>query len=481
MHPDCPDFDLCEICEAHPIPVHPVSHVMLKIRAPNATIPKVCRAETCLSLAPRSEEPHFRSRTPVTPRELSLPGAFDLPSPVPNPPSPFFYRSASSRSPSPEAETGFATPEFMPEPPSLSGLNHLRSFESTPLLHGMPFGLKDSVSSAFGHSNPFESETDQNNIPHRHPDAFHSEWRAACLALQRPISPDALPSIASSGVHVNDGDHGASNPEISRDRSASPRPWMPIWQQLYDSLQVREVDNAVLDDIKPDQASTATPPSLDSLSASVESINVPTALEHLRSPFTTWPKASELVHLMGNASLHGDEPNASTLPVEESPLSGTEPLLNRPLTFTASNVPEMVQSNKEPVSGIKSLATLLDDTYRDTPSEPTLAQSGELHAEENVDTAAPLLAQFISDVTVADGSVFPPGAEFMKCWKMKNIGSKDWADDTELVFLAGESLARDKFATSTVKIGSVKAGAEVELWTGELKAKRLSLWCCHCC
>jgi next to BRCA1 gene 1 protein len=476
MHPDCPDFDLCEICEAHPIPVHPASHVMLKIRVPNASIPKVCRAETCPSLAARSEEPHSRSRTPVTLRELSFPGAFDLPSPVPKPPSPFFYRSASSRSPSPEAETGFATPEFMPEPPSLSGLNHLRSLESTPLLHGMPFGLKDSVSSSFGHGNPFESETDQNNIPQRHPDAFHSEWRAACLALQRPISPDALPSIASSGVHVNDSDHSTSNPDISCDRSVSPRPWMPIWQQLYDSLQVREADN---DEFKPHQASTATPPSLDSLSVSVESINGPIAMEHLRSSFTTWPKASELVHLMDNASLQGDEP---TCPVEESPLSGTEPLLNRPLAFTASG-PEMVQSNKEPVSGIKSLATLLDDTYRDPPSETTLAQSGELHAEENVsvDTAAALLAQFISDVTVADGSVFPPGAEFMKCWKMKNSGSKDWADDTELVFLAGESLARDKDVPSAVKVGSVKAGAEVELWTGELKARGFLLWCCRSC
>ncbi|GAA5910599.1 hypothetical protein JCM6882_001036 [Rhodosporidiobolus microsporus] len=34
MHPNCPDFDLCESCEAQPIPVHPVDHPLLKIRQP---------------------------------------------------------------------------------------------------------------------------------------------------------------------------------------------------------------------------------------------------------------------------------------------------------------------------------------------------------------------------------------------------------------------------------------------------------------
>ncbi|GAA5842294.1 hypothetical protein JCM11251_003976 [Rhodosporidiobolus azoricus] len=34
MHPDCPDFDLCESCEAKPVPVHPVDHPLLKIRQP---------------------------------------------------------------------------------------------------------------------------------------------------------------------------------------------------------------------------------------------------------------------------------------------------------------------------------------------------------------------------------------------------------------------------------------------------------------
>lgn len=34
MHPDCPDFDLCENCEASPTTRHPVNHPMLKTKEP---------------------------------------------------------------------------------------------------------------------------------------------------------------------------------------------------------------------------------------------------------------------------------------------------------------------------------------------------------------------------------------------------------------------------------------------------------------
>ncbi|KAK2461405.1 hypothetical protein APHAL10511_005868 [Amanita phalloides] len=36
LHPDCSDFDLCERCEAHPIPQHPPNHPLLKLRSADA-------------------------------------------------------------------------------------------------------------------------------------------------------------------------------------------------------------------------------------------------------------------------------------------------------------------------------------------------------------------------------------------------------------------------------------------------------------
>ncbi|KAG1853531.1 hypothetical protein C8R48DRAFT_777042 [Suillus tomentosus] len=43
MHPSCPDFDLCQNCEALPIPVHPSIHLLLKMKTPDTVIPTVYR------------------------------------------------------------------------------------------------------------------------------------------------------------------------------------------------------------------------------------------------------------------------------------------------------------------------------------------------------------------------------------------------------------------------------------------------------
>lgn len=49
-------------------------------------------------------------------------------------------------------------------------------------------------------------------------------------------------------------------------------------------------------------------------------------------------------------------------------------------------------------------------------------------------------AKFIEDVTIKDGTVFPPNAEFLKTWRLKNIGSCTWSRDYRLVFVDGESM-----------------------------------------
>lgn len=43
MHPDCPDYDLCQDCEALPIAVHPSTHTFLKIKRGDVGIPSVKR------------------------------------------------------------------------------------------------------------------------------------------------------------------------------------------------------------------------------------------------------------------------------------------------------------------------------------------------------------------------------------------------------------------------------------------------------
>lgn len=44
MHPDCPDYDLCRTCEANPVPAHPLDHPMLKMKTADTAVPIVLRA-----------------------------------------------------------------------------------------------------------------------------------------------------------------------------------------------------------------------------------------------------------------------------------------------------------------------------------------------------------------------------------------------------------------------------------------------------
>lgn len=49
-------------------------------------------------------------------------------------------------------------------------------------------------------------------------------------------------------------------------------------------------------------------------------------------------------------------------------------------------------------------------------------------------------AEFVSDITVPDGTVFAPGEKFVKTWRIRNIGSATWTKDYSFVFINGEGM-----------------------------------------
>lgn len=54
-------------------------------------------------------------------------------------------------------------------------------------------------------------------------------------------------------------------------------------------------------------------------------------------------------------------------------------------------------------------------------------------------------AQFIRDMTVADGSQFAPGTTFLKVWRLKNIGSCTWNKSYTVTFDGGDKLGGSTF------------------------------------
>jgi len=103
-------------------------------------------------------------------------------------------------------------------------------------------------------------------------------------------------------------------------------------------------------------------------------------------------------------------------------------------------------------------------------AEPIVGPVTDSHSSSpSTKTKPDLSAMFLQHNTASDGQSFPPGAEFMKCWRMCNDGVLDWPEATEIVFAAGDSLALDDSEPQRIKVGSVASGSEVNVWTGELK------------
>jgi len=70
-------------------------------------------------------------------------------------------------------------------------------------------------------------------------------------------------------------------------------------------------------------------------------------------------------------------------------------------------------------------------------------------------------AEFVSDVTIPDGTQLTRGEKFTKTWKIKNIGTCTWSAAYQLVFYGGEQMGVGATAAFTTK--EVDPGDTIEI------------------
>lgn len=90
-----------------------------------------------------------------------------------------------------------------------------------------------------------------------------------------------------------------------------------------------------------------------------------------------------------------------------------------PLPPTATDTPEPATSTPEP--------TTVPITPTATTQQPP-ASSGSDRAE------------FVSDVTVPDGTKYDPGEKFTKTWQLQNAGTTTWTKSYSLFYVAGDHM-----------------------------------------
>jgi hypothetical protein len=107
-------------------------------------------------------------------------------------------------------------------------------------------------------------------------------------------------------------------------------------------------------------------------------------------------------------------------------------------------------ANKSITSTLDASAPATETPASDTPAAPTLMPSS---TPQPTSTAVFLpsftptnpvpcdQAVFVSDVSVPDGSVLQPNAQFSKTWRIRNTGSCTWTSNYAVVFDSGSSMS----------------------------------------
>lgn len=127
---------------------------------------------------------------------------------------------------------------------------------------------------------------------------------------------------------------------------------------------------------------------------------------------------------------------ALTITAQYTPIIPTGTLLPT-LTFTPEPSPTTM-----PTMASTTLATV------------SYSYSGASMTGNSCDSSA-----FISDVTIADGTVLAPGEYFEKTWLLENNGSCEWSKDYVVAFISGEDMGGSDTEIDTV----VSSGEQVKV------------------
>ena len=83
---------------------------------------------------------------------------------------------------------------------------------------------------------------------------------------------------------------------------------------------------------------------------------------------------------------------------------------------------------------------------------------------------------YVADVTIPDGTVLTPGSAFVKTWRVKNSGTCDWTDGTQLVFADGEQMRGPAAVSVPPTTPDALADISVNLTAPNAPGKYLGRW-----
>jgi len=132
----------------------------------------------------------------------------------------------------------------------------------------------------------------------------------------------------------------------------------------------------------------------------------------------------------------------------------------------ASVTPTMPPNKPTPVVILITATPPPDATVGPPTAAPTAVQSG----------GCTLNMAYIADVTIPDGTVLAPSAVFVKTWRVKNSGTCDWKEGTQLVFADGEQMRGPAAVDVPATVQNADADITVSLTAPTAPGKYIGRW-----
>jgi hypothetical protein len=144
-------------------------------------------------------------------------------------------------------------------------------------------------------------------------------------------------------------------------------------------------------------------------------------------------------------------------------LTQTASAPNSEAIFTQAALTVEAELTRNAPSASLTPTPTLEPSATPFPTDTPLPTSTPLPTFTPTATPNPLpcdAAAFVADVTVPDGTTFPPNARFTKVWRLLNVGYCTWTTQYALVFVSGDRMGAPNVLNLST---SVRPGETVDL------------------
>jgi hypothetical protein len=160
-------------------------------------------------------------------------------------------------------------------------------------------------------------------------------------------------------------------------------------------------------------------------------------------------------------------------------------------TPAAEPTPDVAAVRTSAASTVVSQFTLTAAAFTPTPAPPTNTSTPDVtatvttqpvaqvtNAQGTVVTLCDKYSWDLStvDVNIPDNTVMSPGQDFVKTWKIKNIGACTWGEGYELVFSYGEEMDGEPQPLTAAIAPGQEVEVSVQFTAPDLAGSYFSFW-----